>query len=441
MAKKTQTTGGPKQKVIPIAPANKGGQKPKEYLTRAEREAQIQRLIVRVTIATLAIVLVLVLATFIYDQVIRPNQVVVTVNGENITVGEFQNRYLFERARITQDIQTQLAFFQQFGFTEQDALNQLSQSPPYDTYFSELNFPDQLGRRVINEMVNDLLIAQEARSRNITVNTEAVQNSIDDFFGYDPTEIALIGAEPTATIEPTITPTPYVSPTPSPTPTLTATPTVNPEATSEAMVEATDFPTPTPAPTLSQEERRANYDNLVANFRDTIQTLGNIGPSEIDAFFQRRALREALRDSIASEVQNPVLYANVRHILVETEEEALDILEALQNGESFSQLAQAKSLDNASAQQGGELSWSPVGLFVPEFAEAITNATIGELVGPVQTEFGYHIIQVRAREERDAEEDVLTNIKESIFNRWLTEHREAMNAQINITDLWLDNLP
>lgn len=440
MAKKAQTTGGPKQKVIQID-TSKGGQPSKEYQTRAEREAQIQSLIIRITVATLLIVLIVVLATFVYDQIITPNQVVATVNGQNITVGEFQSRYRFERARITQDLQTQLAFYQQFGFSEQDALNQLSQTSPYDTYLNELNFPDQLGQRVIDDMVTDVLIAQEAQKRNITIDATAIQNAVDTFFGYNPTEVALIGTEPTATIEPTITPTPYVSPTPTPSPTPTLTPTTDPESTAEATAEATDFPTPPPAPTLSQEERRENYENLVDSFRNNIQNLGNIGPSEIDAYFERRALRDALRDNIASDVKNPVLYANVRHILVETEEEALDIIEALQAGDSFSQLAQANSLDENSAQRGGELDWGPVALFVPEFAEAVTNANIGELVGPIQTDFGYHIIQVRAREEREAEEAVLTNIKESVFSRWLTEQREAMSAQISISDIWLDNIP
>ena len=68
---------------------------------------------------------------------------------------------------------------------------------------------------MINDMVDDRLLAQEAAARNISVNEAALRQSVEEYFGFDPTQVALIGVEPSATPEPTITPTPYVSPTPS----------------------------------------------------------------------------------------------------------------------------------------------------------------------------------------------------------------------------------
>jgi peptidyl-prolyl cis-trans isomerase C len=86
----------------------------------------------------------------------------------------------------------------------------------------------------------------------------------------------------------------------------------------------------------------------------------------------------------------------VRHILVKTKAEADKILAELKAGKKFSTLAEKYSIDKASAAHGGELGWIVPGMVVPPFAEAIEKAPIDKPVGPVQTQFGYHIIEVQA---------------------------------------------
>lgn len=83
----------------------------------------------------------------------------------------------------------------------------------------------------------------------------------------------------------------------------------------------------------------------------------------------------------------------IRHILVNTTEEAEDILEKLKHGEEFSELAKKYSI-GPSASNGGMLGNITKGQFVPEFEEVAFNLTLGEISGPVKTKFGYHIIQV-----------------------------------------------
>jgi hypothetical protein len=87
------------------------------------------------------------------------------------------------------------------------------------------------------------------------------------------------------------------------------------------------------------------------------------------------------------------------HILVETEAEATDALDQLAGGADFAELAASESLDTASGADGGNLPCEPASSFadayVPEFVEASLAADIGEPVGPVQSEFGYHVILLR----------------------------------------------
>lgn len=85
---------------------------------------------------------------------------------------------------------------------------------------------------------------------------------------------------------------------------------------------------------------------------------------------------------------------NTRHILVETEAEAKDIIAQLGKKAKFEKLA-AKSKDTGSAAQGGSLGWAVPGNFVPEFANALLNLKKGEYTKvPVQSQFGWHVIKL-----------------------------------------------
>lgn len=86
---------------------------------------------------------------------------------------------------------------------------------------------------------------------------------------------------------------------------------------------------------------------------------------------------------------------NASHILVKTEAEAKELLERIKKGESFEGLARQKSMC-PSGKNGGSLGWFGKGMMVPEFESVCfsTSAKKGEVVGPVKTQFGYHLIKI-----------------------------------------------
>jgi parvulin-like peptidyl-prolyl isomerase len=86
----------------------------------------------------------------------------------------------------------------------------------------------------------------------------------------------------------------------------------------------------------------------------------------------------------------------VAHILVEDEARANELMGQLAAGASFASLASQFSTDTGSASQGGSLGCLTRGTFVPEFEQAALAAAPGTPVGPVQTQFGYHIILTSA---------------------------------------------
>jgi parvulin-like peptidyl-prolyl isomerase len=85
-----------------------------------------------------------------------------------------------------------------------------------------------------------------------------------------------------------------------------------------------------------------------------------------------------------------------RHILVASEAEAIAAKDRITNGEDFQEVAKELGTDGT-APNGGDLGCQAPAAFVQEFAAAVLEAPIGEVFGPVQTEYGYHLILVESR--------------------------------------------
>lgn len=417
--------------------------------SRAERETAINSLIQRTVAVIVGVILVLIVGILVYSFLVVPQLAVATVNGETITVGQFRQRIDFERALTIQNYNIRFNQIQQQAQAFGMDVNQLAQQDQQLTRWGqELQSDDILGNRVLDDMIDDLLIEQEFAELGLSIDDAQIDIARQDFFGFDPTQVALIGTDPTETLTPTSAPTRLVSPTPSltPAPTLTPTitpsPTLDPEATAEATeaAEATELPTVPPTPTTSQTEAFENYEESVETFEQNV--IDSEAPrSGLDSFWERQAILAAVQEAVVGEIET-TLHANARHILVETEEEANRILAELEAGGSFAELARANSTDTGSGQGGGELGWQPVDLYVPAFSEAIRNGEIGALLGPVESDFGFHIIQVIAKEDREVSEQDLVQLEQSIFGTWIENRREEAEEAdtISINDNWPDFL-
>lgn len=129
-----------------------------------------------------------------------------------------------------------------------------------------------------------------------------------------------------------------------------------------------------------------------------------------------------------------------RHILLKTREEAEAVLGQLKSGADFAQLAREKSIDTMSGQQGGDLGLFTRGQMVPEFEKAAFELPVGQISGVVQSPFGFHIIQVtehqQARQARFEEvrdkvrQDALDDELGTLIPQWLDE----MKSKATITN-------
>ena len=129
------------------------------------------------------------------------------------------------------------------------------------------------------------------------------------------------------------------------------------------------------------------------------------------------------------------------HILVETEQKARELLALLDGGADFSGLATEHST-GPSGPRGGDLGWFGRGQMVAPFEKAVMGMEAGTYTGPVQTQFGYHLIFLNDRRETSspAFEDVRSELEVEIQNAAVEEHLRGLMATANVImpTEWID---
>lgn len=143
---------------------------------------------------------------------------------------------------------------------------------------------------------------------------------------------------------------------------------------------------------------------------------------------------EELRNAYDTGVGKPGKEFNARHILVETEQEAKDIIALLDGGGDFVELAKEKST-GPSGPNGGELGWFGAGQMVKPFADAAAALEKGSYTKePVQTQFGWHVIRLEDSREGTPPpyEDVKERLKIMLANQKLQKHIEQIKESATI---------
>ena len=122
------------------------------------------------------------------------------------------------------------------------------------------------------------------------------------------------------------------------------------------------------------------------------------------------------------------------HILLETEDKARELLKLLDAGADFATLAQEHST-GPSGPRGGDLGWFGKGQMVPDFENAVLSMTPGTYAGPVQTQFGYHLILLTDRRvmARPSLEEVREELEVELQNATVETHLRALMDGADVT--------
>ena len=401
--------------------------------------------------AALAVALLAVVVGVVYQFLFLPRAEVAKVGDVSIAASQFWKRVKFEQNSLTNQLiryqELEQQFSQQFG--QGVFASQISQLQ------STLGSPFALGQQALNSMLEDLILQKEASARGIVVSDEEVENALREELANssglvtEPQATATVqaGLDATATAA-AWTPTPI--------------PTVDPSA---APVTATVPPPPVPTPPVPPAPSiitETTYLERLGNLQKSVEQIAGMTLDEYRAIVRTRLLREKLQELIADEnVQTTEESVHARHILLSvrepapeptalpdgspaptalpegaptpeptpaprSKEETLalanDLYQQLVDGADFAQLASEYSDDPGSAADGGDLGWFGRGKMVAPFEEAAFTLAVDAISQPVESSFGYHIIQVLERDDaRPKDAAALDQERSQAFQSWLTE--------------------
>ena len=171
------------------------------------------------------------------------------------------------------------------------------------------------------------------------------------------------------------------------------------------------------------------------------ERLALLSKGAIDAIIEEGADPAALQeayDAQYGEVEPKVEY-NASHILLETAEDAQDVIKMITDGGDFAEVAKEKST-GPSGPNGGELGWFGEGVMVPEFQDAVMKLDAGTVSEPVQTQFGWHVIKLNEMREvpPPSLDDVREELSQSLIQKKVEAAIDGMRAAATIERIDLD---
>jgi parvulin-like peptidyl-prolyl isomerase len=265
-----------------------------------------------------------------------------------------------------------------------------------------------LGKEVLDRMVQEELIRQEAARRGLTVSQEEIDRAIEEQFGYDRDAAV-------AFLTPTVVPTAPV--------------------TAETALTATATPVPTPVP-------KEEFDRRYQEYVKTYLKPSGLSEAKFRAMVEASLLYDKLQQAMAAEVPQTMEQVRIRYLSFPTQEDAGKVAERLGKGEKWEDIAAEIKADEKSAAYASEPEWVTQGFLKEQFGEEAAG-TIWETPAPqytaplAGTDSRWYIVQVMGREVRELESWLRSYEEQRAFQEWL----QAQMATVQYSEDWASKVP
>ena len=321
--------------------------------------------------------------------------VVASLNGTDITLDEFKEAVRYKRFSTLQEYQYIAYLYSMYNMPLDESLNK-----KYETILSEDGKTD-LGQQTIDQLVYDIILEAESKKAGISVTQEEVNDSLKQMFGI--TEESAADQADTA---------------------------------ADTLLDSNSSDMTPPEPEISQE---AKLQTAIDEYFTAA-----VGDLFSQDFFTNQIYYSLLESKLLDETvfADHVFEAEMvsaRHILVETEEIAKEVLGKLEAGEKWDDLAAAYSKDASNKDNSGNLGWFARGMLVKPFEDAAFSLEAGEISDPIKTDYGYHIIASDGKEIRPLEDEALNNAKNELYKTWYKEVNSEYQPETS--DIWMENIP
>ena len=414
---------------------------------RAVKEKKKTKLILIGFIITAALILSMVGYAVLRATVFKNFIPVAKIAGQKVNNEYFEARVRLERNSYIQQFQM---FYAQYQLLSEDTTAADYFEPQLQQIVDILDDVELFGEMVLNNIIDDEIIAMQGVDMGIDVSESEIDALMQQLFNYFP------DGTPTPEIQPSVYATPTASKTQEAILGSTATPGIdeteiekveNGEDESDVGEDTPIEPTIEPSPTitaLTQTPGPTATPYTEEMFQTELnQYLGELEAIEVSETNLRKyiyhfLMKQKVRDAVAADVPLEQEQVWARHILVSTTAEAITVLERLEK-EEWNAVAADVSLDTSNKDSGGDLRWFTRGQMVTEFEEAAFDLEIGQISDPVETQFGWHIIQLIDKGIRPLSQADYENNKNIFFEEWFTGIKES--TEISINDVWKDIVP
>lgn len=445
----------------------------RKEIYQQQQEIEINRRTKQIVAVILGVIGLIVLIALVMEFFVMPGRAVAVVGGQSITLSQWQNQVRFQRGQLVLSLEEQVGEFVDDQMNQEPVVTPDPAATPLPTPDRELVEQDvirffqqyagnqinllaygqeQFGEAILTQMVDDLLVRQEAENRGITVSDAEVDALIGEQFQYYG------GGLPTATATGTATPepTPSMTPLPTFTPVIPVTATIT--ATVEAItptVEATPFPTSTPFPTNTPEPTATpvSQDSFQQQYNEELAGFTNIG-ANADLYreqFVNQLYREKLGQALFVEqgFTEEVDHVSGFYILTNNREDAEKLLATINASDFETVWNSLRSLPPeqlAVQAQATELLWQNEDNLKSRFtdgvvAEAVMALEIGQTSDVLSDLQGdapiYVIAHLTGREVRRLADFALEQKQQELVSKWLEEARKTTEIYTN----WRGRVP
>lgn len=383
---------------------------PKQQLTRKQSSRlEEERRLERILIWGVSIVAILIVGVLGYgvvaERIIEPREPVAIVDETPITTADFKARVKFRRLQLSNQLgylyQQQQAMAAQDSESGGQSLQEYFQQQ-IDNLQSQLapENAESLGRQVLDQMIQERLVQQEAERRDIDVTAEEVQSEVHANFGYDP------DATPVPTVSPPVTATDSLT---------------------------TSQPTPAPVPTqMSEADFREMYNRYM---QEGLKPIG-ISEQQYRSWVRASLLTEELQADMKEELPQQADQVELRFLSVGSQERANELVTRLDDGEDFEALAEEIKEDEESPGSSSELGWLPQDSLADrlgeELAATVFDLDVGKHTEPVtlgEEGQSYYIFEVTGHEERELDDAILEQMAQERFQSWLEAQQSLVERR------------
>lgn len=417
-------------------PSAAGAQPPirRRRISRREREARRRRILYWGMGILGAMIVVILAAGYLIENVITPRQVVASIGGTEIRRKDY---WKFRSVELVQqaDEFEQLAFSGLIGTDQQQQYLQFSARARQEA--EQVWGSTDLEELTLSRMIDGQVYLQNLDDLGLSIDDDQVETYV--LRQFQPVDAPLTTATPTPTFIPAraamatetaaaLAATPIASPIASPVAAVTedaesGSPGASPVASPGASPVASPAAPPTPNPEEALATAAAGYDLFAETVLDDLRVSRD---DYVELIARPDVARNAVQDAIAAQVGQSADQAHAAHILVETRDLADQLYEQVtQPDADFGAIAREQSVDSATAGNGGDLGWFTPEEMVEPFAEVAFSLEPGRISEPFETEFGWHIVHLIERaDDRPLNEAQIAAIEQARVDAWLEEQKE-----------------